>query len=430
MKEKDIDAAVGMTRKWDAREAGRDVARNTIKNLKTPPSFIVLFSTIHYKDHGGFEEFLKGVWDVIPEGTPLVGGTVAGFMNNYGCYARGASALAVSYSNMNIGLGVGKNTKRSPKKASRQAVNLLKNELDDSNFESNFIFNFISGPEVPNIPGLGRKKIIKSGIISKFAPQAFKISQSLFQKGFAMEDKIFKEITKKLPNFNMVLGTSTDDYKALCNYQFHNDKLLDNSVISLGISTDIFHDVFTTHVMEKSEDISITKIDKSRHIVKEINNKPAVPELLKILNWPSDFLNEKTMSHTILYYPLCIERHNHKIPAEIVFILKDSFLVPCSIDSDTISIIRVSGEDIINTFKENLIHYDSISPEFGLFSVCVTIIESIGYKMNLIKNEISNYFGEKPFLMFFCTGEGTYSPKEKIKYANMSVNSAIFGNPK
>ncbi len=430
MKEKDIDAAVGMTRKWDAREAGRDVARNTIKDLKTPPSFIVLFSTIHYKDHGGFEEFLKGVWDVIPEGTPLVGGTVAGFMNNYGCFTRGASALAISYPNMKIGIGVGKNTKRSPKKASKQAANLLKNKLNESNFESNFIFNFISGPEVPNIPGLGRKKIIKSGIISKFAPQAFKISQSLFQKGFAMEDKIFKEITKKLPNFNMVLGTSTDDYKALCNYQFHNDKILNNSVISLGISTDIPHDVVTTHVMEKSEDIAITKIDKSRHIVKEINNKPAVPELLKILNWPSDFLNEKTMSHTILYYPLCIERHNHKIPAEIVFILKDSFLVPCSIDSDTISIIRVSGEDIINSFKENILHFDNINPEFGLFSVCVTIIESIGYKMNLIQDEISNYFGEKPFLMFFCTGEGTYSPKEKIKYANMSVNSAIFGNPK
>ena len=92
----EVQAAVGMSRKWDAREAGREVARNTIKQLDAPPDFFLLFSTIHYKDHGGFGEFLSGVWDVLPKGTPLVGGTVVGFMNNFGTYTRGASALAVS----------------------------------------------------------------------------------------------------------------------------------------------------------------------------------------------------------------------------------------------------------------------------------------------------------------------------------------------
>jgi len=80
IKKQEVDAAVGMTRKWDAREAGREVARNTIKQLNSPPNFFLLFSTIHYRDHGGFEEFLNGVWDVLPKGTPLIGGTVVGFM--------------------------------------------------------------------------------------------------------------------------------------------------------------------------------------------------------------------------------------------------------------------------------------------------------------------------------------------------------------
>ena len=30
--EEKLQASVGMSRKWDAREAGREVARNTIKN--------------------------------------------------------------------------------------------------------------------------------------------------------------------------------------------------------------------------------------------------------------------------------------------------------------------------------------------------------------------------------------------------------------
>ena len=116
MVEEKLEAAVGMSRKWDAREAGKEVARSTIEKLSSPPDFFLLFSTIHYEKHGGFEEFLNGVWDILPEGTPLAGGTTAGFMNNYGCYSRGATALAVSYSNMDVAIGVGHNTKRNPKK--------------------------------------------------------------------------------------------------------------------------------------------------------------------------------------------------------------------------------------------------------------------------------------------------------------------------
>ncbi|MCJ7696842.1 MAG: hypothetical protein MUO73_00720, partial [Thermoplasmata archaeon] len=93
MMDSKVEAAVGMSRKWDAREAGREVAETAIKKLSEPPSFFLLFSTIHYEKYGGFQEFLNGVWDVMPKETPLVGGTVTGFINNYGCFSRGASAL-------------------------------------------------------------------------------------------------------------------------------------------------------------------------------------------------------------------------------------------------------------------------------------------------------------------------------------------------
>ena len=92
-----VEATIGISRKWDAREAGKEVARTAIQKLNQPPSFFLLFSTSQYKDHGGFHQFLEGVWEVLPEETPLIGGTIAGFINNYGCFARGATALAVSY---------------------------------------------------------------------------------------------------------------------------------------------------------------------------------------------------------------------------------------------------------------------------------------------------------------------------------------------
>ena len=128
-KEPKIEASLGFSRKWDAREAGKEVAESAIKKLSQPPSFILLFSTIHYKDHGGFQEFLNGVWDVIPSETPLIGGTITGFITNKGCFARGGVALAVSYPYLDIMLGFGSHTKRSPKSAAKKCADMIKNGL-------------------------------------------------------------------------------------------------------------------------------------------------------------------------------------------------------------------------------------------------------------------------------------------------------------
>ena len=281
------------------------------------------------------------------------------------------------------------------------------------------------------IPGKGYTFVVDSGIVSKFVMQAFSISQYLLQKGFGREDEILERIVKELPDYYMILGTAMDDYKGIRHYQFYNDRIYTNSVLSLGISTDINLDVFTTHGMKQTDiKFDITKISKDKHIIHEINNKPAVPELSRILNWPEGFLTDKTMLKTILYYPISLKRHDREVPAVIPFILKDSIMMPCVIDEGNVSILTVSGNNLAKSIKDNLNHFENICPEFGLFSACVTIFETLGYNLNIVKKDLSNYFGEKPFLMFACAGEGTYSPKNKITYANMSFNTTIFGNNK
>ena len=424
----DICAAIGMSRKWDAREAGREVVRNTIKQLDTPPNFFLLFSTIHYKDHGGFQEFLNGVWDVLPKNTPLIGGTIAGFINNYGCYTRGATALAVSYPNMNISIGYGKNTKRNPVKAAKSCIKMINENSFNSHYEDRFLLDFISGPGVIRMPGGKMKKVVKSGITSKFIKQLLGISQVLFQKGLGREDEIFEVMVEKLPNDYMILGTSIDDYKGLDNYQFYNSEIFTNSTVNLAISTDLDFDVYSNHGMEKTEiNFEITKISKDKHIVYEINNKPAVPELLRLMNWREDFLNEDTMAHTIMYYPISFKRNNREVPAVMPFILKDSIMIPCVIDKGRSSILTTSGKNLLGAIKNNLNYFNDIEPSFGLSSACMTILQSLGYKVSEVQLELKKYFGDKPFIMFVCAGEGSYSPEKGINYANMSFNTAIFG---
>ncbi len=424
----EIETAIGMSRKWDAREAGREVAETAIQKLTRPPDFFLLFSTIHYEKYGGFQQFLDGVWDVLPKGTPLVGGTVTGFMNNYGCFSRGASALAVSYSAMDVAVGVGKNSKRNPHRAARQCAEMIDNRLKNSLYKNKFLLNFISGPVMPSIPGVGQKKYIRSGFISRFALQALGLSQVLVQKGLGREDEIFEKTIQQLPDYHMILGTSMDDYKGMKNYQFFNDKVMTNTVVNLGMATDLALDVCTTHGMKDTDrHFTITKLGAGNHAICKINNKPAVPELLKLLNWPEGFLTEETMSHTILYYPISLRRRGRKVPVVMPVIMKDCIIVPCVIDDGEVSILTVSGKDLISAVKENLHFFSVIQPEFGLVSACMTILQTLGHKTNIIQEELHHYFKEKPFLLFYSAGEGTYSKEKDITYANMSINTAIFG---
>jgi hypothetical protein len=284
---------------------------------------------------------------------------------------------------------------------------------------------------MPSIPGVGQKKYIRSGFVSKFAMQALGLSQALVQKGLGREDEIFEKTVQQLPNYQMILGTSMDDYKGMKNYQFFNDKILTNTVVNLGIATDLDLDVCTTHGMKATDlHFTITKLGARNHAIRKINDKPAVPELLRLLQWPEGFLTEETMSHTILYYPISLKRRGREVPVVMPVIMKDSIVVPCIIDDGEVSILTVSGKDLINAVKENLHFFDEIQPEFGLFSACMTIQQTLGLKTNIIQEELHNYFKDKSFLLFYSAGEGTYSLTKNITYANMSFNTAIFGHQK
>ncbi len=73
-------------------------------------------------------------------------------------------------------------------------------------------------------------------------------------------------------------------------------------------------------------------------------------------------------------------------------IMKDSIVVPCIIDDGEVSILTVSGKDLINAVKENLQFFDEIQPEFGLFSTCMTILQTLGHKTNILQEELHRLF--------------------------------------
>ncbi|MCK5031364.1 MAG: hypothetical protein KAR64_07855, partial [Thermoplasmatales archaeon] len=394
MAEKKLEAAVGMSRKWDAREAGKEVARSTIEKLSKPPDFLVLFSTIHYRDHGGFEEFLNGIYDVLPEGTPLVGGTVRGFSNTYGCYARGATSLAVSSKNMDVTVGVGNNTKRNPKKAAIKCAKMVRNGLKNSTYENSFLLNIISGSEVPNMPPLGRKKIIEPGATPKALMKLFSFSQYTLQMGAARDEEVTEEMISQLPEFSMLGGATLDNGPNFRSYQFCRKEVLKNAIVSLGIKTNNNFFVQTTNNMIKTNiSFKITKTSKDGRIIHEINGKPALSELLRLLNWPKEILNEDTWLKTTFYFPIggkYNKGNKDDVPHIIGIILGESLVLTNRLKDLDASMLTIDGSRLLDNIDINFSSL-KIQPEFGLMSSCTTRLETMGNRIYQARDRISKY---------------------------------------
>jgi|WetSurMetagenome_2_1015567.scaffolds.fasta_scaffold09940_6 hypothetical protein len=413
--ESKVESAVGMSRKWDAREAGREVAESAIRQLYEPPSFFLLFSTIHYEKYGGFQEFLNGVWDVLPKGTPLVGGTVAGFMNNYGCYTRGATALAISHPSIDVSIGIGHNTKRNPKKAARQCVEMIKKQSK----KVDFYLEFISGPVIPTFPMIGKQTVIKSKI---FGSLMKKMIPMLWESNMGTDraDEVLEYLASHLDK-PLIGSVCYDDGKLFKNYQFVDEKILKNATILLGISGDIipeFHTITPLTTRDRKINISVAK---DRRTVTKINGKKATQELCKILNWNQNNIKEVEKFYSqAFYYPFCYHKNDKIHAAMLGLILGETVYFANRIESDELELFGLTGKKIISDCKDVFAKHNRLM--FGV--MCETYIETLGNQIYTIKDMIDD--STKDYLILFSGGESIIYDDMVPHHLYESINTLNF----
>jgi hypothetical protein len=412
MIESKFEASVGTSRKWDAWEAGKEVARSTIEKLSSPPNFFLLFSTIHYEKYGGFRDFLNGVWDVLPEGTPLIGGTVAGFINNSGCFTRGATGFAVSSSEMDIAIGYGKNTKRNPVRAANQCTKMIKQGLAESNYPNKFVFSLISSSLVIDVPIIGSKKVIKSKITSGFFLKALPIMNKLLQIGVGREDEIFEKMNKELPGYSGIFGSSMDGMNFLQNYQFFNKNIFQNSIVSLALACPSKFDVSScTGMKETDKKMKITKKTQGNRVIKSFNGKPATEEYFGVMGCEKNFLTDERIYDVAPYFPLGYTNDEGKVVAEVVpYYLGTNLMTSYKNEHDELSILSVSGKRLLNAVEEAFVHSKNKQKKFALMVSCATILYTLGDKVYDTQKIILDQMEEKPFLLVYTAGEGSFDP--------------------
>ena len=422
----EFKAAVGLSRQWDARKAGREVANTTLAKLGRDPDFFLLFSTIHYEKYGGFQEFLNGVWEVLPEGTPLIGGTVAGFINNYGCFTRGATAMAVSYPNIDVAVGVGRNTKRNPKKAARECAGMIKKGLKDSKYTNKFLFKMTSGVMLPQFPIVGFIPVIKSRIIGKLVIK-FSDIMHLLQRGIGREEEVLEELVKCLPEYYISGGSTYDDNRMITNYQFFKDRFLTNALVGLGISFNLNVSINTSHGLTETDvKFRVTRLDNKDRTISEINGKPAVEEMFRLLGLCKDMLNERI--HRITYYtPLGFKKNNTLFPEVMGFFMGDSIMCGYKIENPELCVLNASGKSLLNSIDENLKLFEGEDIVMGLGTSCSVRMETLGHGAFSIWDKLKNFFDGKPFLLVYGAGEDVYNPDSKSYYhINEGLDISVF----
>ena len=416
MDNENFEASVGMSRKWNAREAGREVAENTIKNLNHDPSFFLLFSTIHYEKHEGFQEFFNGVWEVMPEGTPLVGGTVAGFMNNFGCYTRGATAIGVYSDSADVINDVAINTKRMPKKTAKKIISKIKKNY---NGEKGILFEFLAGPTIPEIPIMGKTNLVKSKMLSLFFRYFGIRLSSIFGYGVSKGSIILGEIQKSFPDIKIIGGATMDDGKLIRNYQFCKNKVYKNSVTFLYFKSD--NDFDLDGVLELGiSDISfeVTKTSNNCTVLEKLDGITAVDAFFNKINkedYPlksKDLLYRATMS-----YPIVSD--DQVSSTGIGAIYGDSILLGHPITEKRIFLLRSSGKyllDMTEKLKPTMIGKDML-----LGSMCETCVDMLGNKLYEQKRIIDEIAQKTPYILPYFAGEH-YASGKNLHVRSHSLN--------
>jgi hypothetical protein len=413
-----FSAGVGLSRNREAFEAGEEIAINTLEKLEDEPKFFLLFPTIHFEKNGGFQKLLDGVFTHLNKNVPLIGCTVAGFINPQGCYTRGVTSLAVADPDIDVTVGIGRDTKRNPKKAAEEFTKMIRKEQPEN--QNNILFLIMAGGTLPEII-FHRIRYTHNFLISSLLDKTYPAYAFLFNEGLGRESELLFELSKSFPE--KILGLSAwDNNLAFRNYQFLNNKVLKNSLI--GLYLNLKKDVLikhTTPLKPFSERLQITKKDKLNYFINEINNKKAIDVFFKELKIEKKYLTEELLRKITLYFPVSFYEGDTLV-GRVIGLYSDKFLVSMSdIKTNEIYISTTTGNAIIESFAKGTEGGEQTNFIFGV--TCAAILEAIGSKTFEVKKALEKK-GIKNFLFLFAGSE--HFKTEAVPFTCQETSAFLF----
>jgi len=363
----------------------------------------------------------------------MIGGTVAGFINNYGCFTRGATALAVYSKDMDVAVGYGKNTKGAPHLAAKKCAEMIRRGLKKSKFTNKLFISLISGPIIPKFPIIGYKNVITSPILGELLTQLLWISH-IMGTGVSREEEVLTELDYIIKDGYLIGCSLMDDGQFFENYQFYNNKLLTNSLVLLGIlAKDVTFHLGSAHGHHPTGlKFKITGRRYNGKVLSKLNGKPATTTIFNSLKWvlPMDeeFGRVEKLYQRFYYYPLGIRIKDNYCPKSIGAVLGENILLGTSIDKDIdeVEVLIASGENILNAVDHALASVPSNDILAGFLVSCAVRLSTLGKEIYNVYKKLINFFKDAPFILVYGAGEDIHIPNDVIYCYNVSFNVLIF----
>jgi hypothetical protein len=417
-----FEVGIGTSQNWDPKIAATEAVTQALKNLHHAPTFTFLYSTIHYEKEDGFKKIINQIYANVPKETSLIGGTVAGFMNNSGCYTRGITFLVCYSDEIFTTQGIGKNTKLNPKKAAKDCANQIKKNIKGE-WKNKTLLNLVASGIILKIPFKGNKKILKiPNFLNPIVPPALTLSTKFVGRGLGREDEVLEQLVKELTGFNILGGSTLDNNKWENAYQFFNNEVHKNSVVGLAIFTNNDIEIKSTLGLNPTGiKISSSKIGLYNSLIEKIENTGATTKLFEKLNWPKEYLNEALHRKT-LYYPFCYIKGKQLCSRVLALVVGENLVFTNKINSE-MELYTASGNSLVESINP---HLEKSAQKLELYISCCATLEALGRNIYKVHNKIIEKKKDEPFLLVFLSGEDAYTPNSELVRLNESFNSLKF----
>jgi len=418
-----FEIAIGSSDKTNANEAIIEAINKSIKKITHKPTFILFYATIHYQND--FNKMIKEINNNALN-TPIIGCSVAGFIDNTGCYNRGIVILACYSDEINVKAVCSQNTKRNPVKAAENAFSLIKEKLNND-FKNNVLFLHVSGPTIPNFPFIGKKWTIKSKLLSLISVPALDFSTIFFQAGYGREEEVLRKLAELMPETFIFGGSSSDDNRVLKNFIFYNEKIMQNSLAALLINSNKKVSIISKHgLIFSGKKFNATKTHSNGRIISELNKNSATKIFLNELNLSEEMMDERLHRKT-WFFPLVFRNsENNVCPAAIGVYFKDSIALAYGIENNELELAWFSGQSMLKSVNEIKEFIIKEKPVFSLGIICCSWLETLGRRIYIIHDILKEAFKEKPFLALFVLGEDIKLPYKKPIHLNETINFITF----
>jgi hypothetical protein len=293
-------------------------------------------------------------------------------------------------------------------------------------YSNKFLFLLTSGTRVPSLLGTGVKRVYKTKIPSSMLSGMLKTSFQVSQKGVGREEIILEEISKQLPDFGIIGGSSIDDNKMEANFQFFNTEIFTNSVVGISIKTDMNIILDSQVAVEKTNDFFLAQTASEKYIINKIDGKPATKTFFEYLNWPDSLMDERLHRRTF-FYPILFELNGEIYPEVIGGLIGNNIVCGFDLKSKNLCIGRSSREILINVIKKELENIKILGiPKLGFVIYCSALLETLGRDFFKVQEIIYESYKNSPFLLVATGGEDFYIPNKVLKHSNETINMVAF----